>query len=80
MFTAVRKTDFPIQTGFTELLENKCSVPARQMPHLPRCQTGSAHQVPAGLDLHIFVVLCTDLAELKSGAHLTVQLVLLLQG
>lgn len=49
-------------------------------PHLPGCQTGRAHQVPAGLDLHVFVVLSADLAELESGAHLAVQLVLLLQG
>lgn len=48
--------------------------------HLPRSQTGSAHQVPAGLDLHVLVVLCTDLTELECGAHLTVQLILLLQG
>lgn len=32
----------------------------------------------AGLNLHIFVVLSTDLTQLESGAHLTVQLILLL--
>ena len=48
--------------------------------HLPGGQTGRAHQVPAGLDLHVLVVLCTDLTKLERGAHLTVQLVLLLQG
>lgn len=34
----------------------------------------------AGLNLHIFVVLRTDLAELERGAHLAVKLILLLQG
>lgn len=34
----------------------------------------------AGLNLHILVVLCTDLTQLESGAHLTVQLILLLGG
>lgn len=48
--------------------------------HLPGGQAGSAHQVPAGLDLHVLVVLGTDLTKLESGAHLTVQLVLLLKG
>lgn len=33
-----------------------------------------------GLDLHILVVLSADLAQLESGAHLTVQLILLLAG
>lgn len=32
----------------------------------------------AGLDLHVLVVLGADLAQLESGAHLAVQLVLLL--
>lgn len=31
-----------------------------------------------GLNLHILVVLSTDLTQLESGAHLTVQLILLL--
>lgn len=34
----------------------------------------------AGLDLHILVVLSADLTQLESGAHLTVQLILLLAG
>lgn len=34
----------------------------------------------AGLDLHVLVVLGTDLAQLESGAHLTVELILLLAG
>lgn len=34
----------------------------------------------AGLDLHVLVVLGADLAQLESGAHLTVQLILLLAG
>lgn len=34
----------------------------------------------AGLNLHILVVLSADFAELEGGAHLTVQLVLLLEG
>lgn len=32
----------------------------------------------AGLDLHILVILGADLTQLESGAHLTVQLILLL--
>lgn len=34
----------------------------------------------AGLNLHILVILSTDLTQLESGAHLTVQLILLLRG
>lgn len=34
----------------------------------------------AGLDLHILVVLGADFTQLESGAHLTVQLILLLAG
>lgn len=32
-----------------------------------------------GFYLHIFVVFCTDFAELKGGAHLAVQFVLFLE-
>lgn len=49
-------------------------------PHLPGGQTGRAHQVSAGLDLHILVVLRADLTKLERGTHLTVELVLLLCG
>lgn len=35
--------------------------------------------MPARLDLHILIVLCADLTKLESGAHFTVQLILLLQ-
>ena len=31
-----------------------------------------------GFDLHVFVIFSTDLTKLKSGAHFTVQLILLL--
>lgn len=48
--------------------------------YLPRRQTGSAHQVPAGLDLHVFVILGTDLAQLEGRSHLAVQLVLFLRA
>lgn len=34
----------------------------------------------AGLDLHVFVVLGADLAQLERGTHLAVQLVLFLQA
>lgn len=34
----------------------------------------------AGLDLHVLVVLGADLTQLESGAHLAVQLILLLAG
>lgn len=52
----------------------------RRWPYLPGSQTRGAHQVSAGLNLHIFVVLCADLTELEGGAHLAVELVLLLHG
>lgn len=39
---------------------------------LPGGQTGCAHEVPTGLDLHVLVVLGTDFAQLERGAHLTV--------
>lgn len=48
--------------------------------YLPRRETGSAHQMSAGLDLHVLVVLGADLTQLESGAHLAVQLILLLAG
>lgn len=48
--------------------------------YLPRRQTGSAHQVSAGLDLHVFVILGTDLTQLERRSHLAVQLVLFLQA
>lgn len=48
--------------------------------YLPGGQTRGAHQVSARLDLHILVVLCTDLTKLESRAHLAVELVLLLHG
>lgn len=47
--------------------------------YLPRCETGRAHQVPTWLNLHVFIVLGTDFAQLKRRTHLTVQLVLLLK-
>lgn len=34
----------------------------------------------AGLDLHVLVVLGADLAQLERGAHLTIELILLLAG
>ena len=46
---------------------------------VPRGKARSAHQMPARLNLDIFVILCTDLAELKSGAHFTIQFILLLE-
>lgn len=48
--------------------------------YLPGSETGSAHEMTTGLNLHILVVLGTDLTKLESGAHLTVQLVLFLRG
>ena len=50
------------------------------MSYLPGRETGGAHEVTAGLNLHILVILSTDLTQLESGAHLTVQLILLLRG
>ena len=46
--------------------------------YLPGCEAGRAEQVSAWLDADVLVVLGTDLAELEGGAHLTVELVLLL--
>ena len=48
--------------------------------YLPGGKAGGAHQVTAGLNLHVLVVLRTDLTQLEGGAHLAVQLVLLLLG
>lgn len=48
--------------------------------YLPGSETGGAHEMTTGLNLHILVVLSTDLTKLESGAHLTVQLILFLQG
>lgn len=48
--------------------------------YLPGSETGSAHEMTTGLNLHILVVLGTDLTKLESGAHLTVQLILFLRG
>lgn len=50
------------------------------MSYLPGSETGGAHEMTAGLNLHILVILGTDLTQLESGAHLTVQLILLLRG
>ena len=49
------------------------------LTHLPRLKTRRAEQMAAGLDPHIFVVFGADLAELEGGAHLAVELVLLLR-
>lgn len=46
--------------------------------YLPGRETGSTHEVTTGFDLHVFVILGADLAELEGGAHLTVELILLL--
>lgn len=51
-----------------------------RLSYLPGRETGSAHQMAAGLDLHILVVLSADLAQLERGAHLTIELILLLGG
>ena len=48
--------------------------------YLPGSEAGGAHQMTAGLDLHVLVVLRADLTQLEGGAHLAVQLVLLLLG
>lgn len=48
--------------------------------YLPGGETGGAHEMTAGLDLHILVVLGTDLTQLERRAHLAVQLILLLRG
>lgn len=50
------------------------------LSYLPGGETGGAHEMTTGLDLHIFVILRTDFTELESGAHLTVQLILLLRA
>ena len=48
--------------------------------YLPGGEAGGAHEVSARLYLHVLVVLRTDLTQLEGGAHLTVELVLLLGG
>ena len=52
----------------------------RPLSYLPGGETGGAHEMATGLNLHILVILRTDLTQLESGAHLTVQLILLLGG
>lgn len=54
------------------------TLPSTHTSYLPGSETGGAHQMTAGLNLHILVILSTDLTQLESGAHLTVQLILLL--
>lgn len=48
------------------------------LEYLPGCETGRTHEVTAGFNLNIFVILCTDLTQLEGGAHFTVELILLL--
>lgn len=48
------------------------------LAYLPSCETQRTHQMSAGFDFDIFVILGADLAELESGSHFTVQLILLL--
>ena len=47
--------------------------------YLPRREAWRTEKMSAGLDPHVLVVLGADLAELEGGAHLTVELVLLLR-
>ena len=46
--------------------------------YLPGGEAGGAHEVAARLDLHVLVVLGAVLTQLEGGAHLAVELVLLL--
>jgi len=48
------------------------------MADLPGSKTRRTEQVSARLNADIFIILGADLAQLERGAHLTVQLVLLL--
>ena len=56
--------------------EGAAATPALRV--LPGSETGSAEQVAARLYPDVFRVLRADLAQLEGGAHLTVELVLLL--
>lgn len=49
------------------------------VPHLPRVETRCAEKMAARLDPDVFAVFRADLAHLKGGAHLAVELVLLLR-
>lgn len=53
-------------------------VPAVRLHYLPGCEAQSAHEVTAGFNLDVFVVLGADFTKLEGGAHFAVQLVLLL--
>lgn len=44
---------------------SKCVFSDNSRQYLPGCETRGAHQVTARLDLDVFVVLSTDLAELE---------------
>lgn len=48
------------------------------LAYLPGRETQCTHQMSAGFDFDIFVILGADLAKLESGSHFTVQLILLL--
>lgn len=47
--------------------------------YLPRGKARGAHQMSTRLNLDVFVILCTDLTELESGAHFTIQFILFLE-
>lgn len=38
-------------------------------PHLPGSQAAAAEKMPTGLDPHVLVPLCADLAQLERGVH-----------
>lgn len=46
--------------------------------YLPACEAGLAQEVSTGLDPRVLLPLCTDLAQLKGGADVAVELVLFL--
>ena len=54
--------------------------PGARETYLPLCETRRTEQVAARLQTYIFVILGTNLTLLEGGAHLTVQLILLLQA
>ena len=48
-------------------------------PYLPGSQTHGAQQVSTRLNFNVFVIFSTDFTELEGGAHLAVELILLLR-
>lgn len=50
----------------------------KQQSNLPSSEAGRTHQMTTGFNSDVFVILCTDLAQLKGATNLAVEFVLFL--